>query len=509
MRGDPYRVPVIIGVGQINDPSQTETLGPSVLDLMQAALMRAERDAGGDWLSQVDFLGIENQISSEVAAWPGDDPITPHLTARLGITPRETLLTQEPSGDGPVFLLNVAANRIASGETKVAAIVGAEALRTAARRAAQQAPDHGGKRDVMRDLLDSSVVPILQQYGLLTPTDVYPLYESATRATWGQTLDEAQDESARIWSLFSQVAATNEHAALRQPVSADQVRTTSASNRMVTFPYTKLMVANSAVNQGAGLIVTSLGLAQERGIASEHLIFVGAGATAHESDDILARDSYARSPAMAASMAGALANNGLSRDAIDHVELYSCFPCVVKMARRELGWPLDRPASVYGGLTFGGGPIGNCMMHAAASMTLKLRHHGRNGLIFANGGFATHNHTIALSRDRFPDGVLNKDFSVQAEADRMRGPTPDLDASYQGSAKIEALSIPYGRDGTPAFATVVARTSDNRRLLARVPRDDEAGLDFLTLGRSEPVGSVGRATLHQDGTMHWKIEQQR
>lgn len=509
MTGDPYRVPVIIGAGQINDPGQEPDLSPSVLDLMQTALMRAERDAHGDWLSQVDFLGIENQISSEIAAWPGDEPITPHLTARLGICPRETLLTHEPSGDGPIFLLNVAANRIASGEAKVAAIVGAEALRTAARRAAQQASDHGGKRDAMRDLLDGSVRPILQRYGLLTPTDVYPLYESATRAAWGQTLDEAQDETAQIWSLFSRVAAGNDHAAIRNPVSAEQVRTTGPSNRLVTFPYTKLMVANSAVNQGAALIVTSLGLAQERGTFPEQLVFVGAGASAHESDDILARDSYARSPAMAASISGALQRNGLSRDAIDHVELYSCFPCVVKMARRELGWPLDRAASVYGGLTFGGGPIGNCMMHAAASMTLKLRLGGRNGLIFANGGFATHNHTIVLSRDRFPDAVLNTDFSVQAEADRLRGPSPELDETYQGTGRIEAMSIPYGRDGAPAFATIVARTPDDRRILARVPRDDEAGLSFLTSGRSEAVGSVGRASAHQDGTVHWTIEQLR
>ena len=29
--------------------------------------------------------------------------------------------------------------------------------------------------------------------------------------------------------------------------------------------------------------------------------------------------------------------NGLAANNLDHVELYSCFPCVPKMARRELG----------------------------------------------------------------------------------------------------------------------------------------------------------------------------
>ena len=52
------------------------------------------------------------------------------------------------------------------------------------------------------------------------------------------------------------------------------------------------------------------------------------------------------------------------------------------------------------------------MSHAVVSMVLALRQSGTHGLLFANGGFATHNHSIILSRTsstRFP-----QDFSVQA-----------------------------------------------------------------------------------------------
>jgi acetyl-CoA C-acetyltransferase len=366
-------------------------------------------------------------------------------------------------------------------------------------------PSDSAKRGTMQDLLDGTVRPILQRYGLLTPTDVYPLYESATRAAWGQSLDEAQGETAQIWSRFSQVAAGNPHAWIRDPVTPAAIRTPDASNRMITFPYTKLMVANSAVNQGAAVIVTSLGLARERGISADHLVFAGAGASAHEEDDILARDSYARSPAMAASISTALERNGLSANDIDLVELYSCFPCVVKMARRELGWPLERPASVYGGLTFGGGPIGNCMMHAVAAITEKLRGRERKGLIFANGGFATHSHTMVLSGSAFAGDGLPQDFSAQAEADRLRGPVPPFDGNYEGAGRIEALSIPYGRDGAPAFATVVGLTPAGARFLAHVPREDEAALNRLVSGQFEPVGSLGRAKAGADGMIHWSI----
>src|SRR3546814_3982118 len=66
------------------------------------------------------------------------------------------------------------------------------------------------------------------------------------------------------------------------------------------------------------------------------------------------------------------------------------------MARRILGWPWDRPATVFGGLTFGGGPIANYMSHAIVSMVDRLRSEGRYGFLFANGGFATDNHCIVL-----------------------------------------------------------------------------------------------------------------
>lgn len=504
---NPYRIPVIIGAGQISDRGQPDKPGPSVLDLMATALRRADADAGGNWLANADFLCIENQISSEVAAWPGSDPITPHVIKRLGIAPRSTLLTEQPSGDGPVWLLNIAANRIASGEVDIAALVGAEALRTAAQRAATEATAAGQGR--MHDLLEGTVRPILQTYGLLTPTDAYPLYESATRAAWGLSFDQAQQESARIWSGFSEVAARNPHAWIRTPCSAQEILTVDPANRMVTFPYTKRMVANSAVNQGAALIVTSLGRARDMGVPTNRIVYIGAGASAREHADILERDSYTRSPAMAACMAAVLQRNAASVDTIDHVELYSCFPCVGKMAQRELGWPLDRPASVYGGLTFGGGPIGNCMMHAAAAMMNLLRGEDRLGLIFANGGFATSNHAIILSGTPCADHVLGHDPDAQPLADRLRGEVPKLVEGYEGPGMIEAVSIPFGRDGAPKFATIVARTPGGQRFLARVLREDDATLAQLMSSKFEPVGRHGQGRRMADGLVHWQMEQAR
>ncbi len=500
---DAYAIPVIIGVGQINDRNEDPAAGLDTLDLMALALERADQDAGNDWLAHADFLGIENQVSSGITAWPAEAPITPHLLEKIALAPRSTMLTPQPSGDGPVYLLNHAANMIASGKAQVAAIVGAEALRTAASRAAARKQDGAEKTNVMRDLLDESVRPYLRKYGLMTPADIYPLYETATRAAWGQSCAEAQRETGVLWSLYAQAAAENEGAWIREAYSPDAITTASPQNRIVTFPYTKRMVANSAVNQGAAILLTSLGKARERGMSDDQLVFVGAGAAAHEDEDFLARDSYAASPAMTVSIRRTMELNGLSADDLDFVELYNCFPCVAKMARRVLGWPLEKSPRVYGGLSFGGGPIGNCMMHAIAVMTEKLRAGGRNGLIFANGGFATHNHSIVLSRQA-REGLFPQDFDCQHEADALRGEIPVLDENYIGPGHIEAYTVPYGRDGLPSYGTIIGRSPGGARFVCRVPCEDEDMLRFLVSGEVEPVGTEGVAVLGADGYVLWQ-----
>ena len=160
------------------------------------------------------------------------------------------------------------------------------------------------------------------------------------------------------------------------------------------------------------------------------------------------------------------------------------------MARRVLDWPVDKPITVFGGLTFGGGPIGNYMSHAVASMVERLREGGGRGLLFANGGYATHNHTILLS-SRPTGASFPQDYNYQAEADARRGPIPALDEGYVGPARIETYTVHYRRDGTVRTGTVVALTPEGERTLAAVPADDRATLDFLSNRRRDPVGFDG------------------
>jgi acetyl-CoA C-acetyltransferase len=485
-----HRIPVVIAVGEICDRPEIEAEGLDSIELMLAALREAEAELGAPVLDRLDWLGVEDQISFPNPA-PQED-----LAALLPRPPARSVKTLQ--------LINDAANLIGRGEIQLAAVVGAEALRTAAKRAqadiaAGRTPPKSSVAEVAAELAG----PLARKYGLLTPIDVYPLYENATRAAWGQSLAEGQSESAQIWSGFSAVAAANPHAWMRRAVAPAEITDVNANNRMVSFPYTKLMVANASVNMGAAVIVASLALARELGVPEERIVYVGAGAAAHEDEDFLKRDSYARSASLETTVLAALERNALTGGDIDHVELYSCFPCIPKMARRVLDWPLDRPASVYGGLTFGGGPIGNCMMHAAAQMVRKLRTEGANGLIVANGGYATHSHSLVFTRRPVPAGTFPQDYNVQAQADRRRGAVPELLEEYEGEGVIETFTIPFDRNGAPRHATVVGRTPNGARFLAHVAGDDSAMLAHLMTEEGQPIGSSGWAAREED-MIRWR-----
>lgn len=490
------KIPVIVGVGQYNDRPQNPVEGMDSLGLMVKALQIAEADAGGgEWLKQADGVLVVDQIS-----FPQLGDLSGPVAEEIGASPKECRKTKYPMGDSPCRLLNEAANMIGAGEAQIVVVTGGEALRTASARAKAAAQE----TNVMRATVNKAPKTYRQKFGLSAPTDVYPLYENATRHEWGQSLEEGQKESGEIWSRFSEVAAAEDGAWIRDAKSVEEVITPSAQNRPISFPYTKFMVANSSVNQGAAFIVTSLAEAKKRGIDEARLIYVGQGASAVEPGDIFKRDDYTKSVSMAKTLSRALELNGLKVDDLDYAELYSCFPCVPKMARRVIGWPIDKPATVFGGLTFGGGPIANYMSHAIVCMVEKLREKGTYGFLFANGGFATNNHSIVIGRDPELATHFPHDFDFQDEADAERGPVPDFVEAYEGEGEVESYTVHYNRDGSPKFGVIVGRTLDGtKRFLAKIPADDAEGIAFLTNGEVDPVGTKGRAVPGDDDVKFW------
>ncbi len=491
---DPEHTPVIIGVGQINDRRTDPADGLDSLALMIAAARAAAADAGLADLTDIDSLGVVAQISCRYDA-ALDGPVA----AALGATPAHSEVSRLPFGDTPVRMLNEAANRIGAGECRLALVTGGEALRTATARTRAAAVD-----SPVQAISKQRALGYAEAFGLVAPTDIYPLYENATRAAWGQTLAEGQAETAALWAAMSEVAATNPAAWIREPHSPADILADTPANRQIAFPYRKLMVTNGAVNQGAAFLVASVAEARRRGIPDARMVHIGMGAAAREAWTILPRARYDRSASMATVLAEVLARNQLTSAAeLDHLELYSCFPCIPKMARRLLDWPTDRATTVTGGMTFAGGPFANYMSHVIAAMAMRLRGTGERGLVYANGGFATDNHAILLGGAPLPHAHFPHDFDVQGQADAARDPVPPLDEDYAGPATIETYTLFYDRDGAPRGGVVVARTPAGDRTCAHVDGGDAALVAFLTDGAVEPVGAIGRIELGDDDLRFW------
>jgi acetyl-CoA C-acetyltransferase len=189
--------------------------------------------------------------------------------------------------------------------------------------------------------------------------------------------------------------------------------------------------------------------------------------------------------------------------AFDAIELYSCFPCVPKMARRTLGLGPDVQPTVTGGLTFFGAPLNTYMTHAACAMVRRLRGGAKLGLLYGQGGFVTKHHALVLSRQP-PREPLAQDSSVQAEADRQRGAVPAFVTEAGGKGSVESFTVLYGRGGEVEHGVVMLRTPDHARTLARVPASDGATLAHLLNMDRTPVGSIGEIAGADDGVLEWR-----
>jgi acetyl-CoA C-acetyltransferase len=268
------------------------------------------------------------------------------------------------------------------------------------------------------------------------------------------------------------------------------------------------MVANPMVNMGAALILTSLARARDAGIAGHRMIYPLGGASADDPRDYLARDQFIESHPQNAVLQAVMALAGGDGRAFDAIELYSCFPCVPKMARRTLGLGADVEPTVTGGLTFFGAPLNTYMTHAACAMVRQLREGARDGpklgLLYGQGGFVTKHHALVVSREP-PKAMLAQEVSVQAAADSRRGAVPAFVTEASGRGKMESFTVLFGRDAAVAHGVVMLRTEQDARTLARVPATDTTTLAQLMSMERSPVGSLGEITMAADSVPEWRV----
>jgi acetyl-CoA C-acetyltransferase len=299
---------------------------------------------------------------------------------------------------------------------------------------------------------------------------------------------------AELFAPFTAVAAANPLAAVRDARSADVLLAVSDRKRMLTDLYPVSLVARDKVNLGAAVVLTSVGEARARGIPADRWVFLSGHAGLRE-QRLSERPDVSSSPAAARCVAHALEVAGIGMDAVELLDLYSCFPVAVSAIADPFGLRADDPRglTVTGGLPFFGGPGNAYSLHAIAAVVEGLRERpGAHGLVWANGGtFSKHATGVYTSVPT----VWRPDGSAAIQAEIAGWPALDATDEPAGDATVETFTIAHTPGG--AVTIVRGRLADGRTFIAN-PGDPETAALFES---EDAFGAKVRAAPGEHGNV--------
>lgn len=486
--------PVIIGVGEASERIGApgyEALSP--VELAARAARAACEDAGANVIPHIDVMAAIRQFEisgpQAVAPFGRSDNFPRSVAARLGAQPARAIL--EPvGGQGPQHLVNEFAQAIGRGEMGMALIFGSEAISTirdlmTRGETRDWSESVGGQLEDRGYAVDGLNSEELAAHGARTPIQLYALFENARRAKTGLDRSAYALEMGRLFAPFTKVAAANPHAMSQEVFDAEGLAAVTPKNRLVADPFPRRMVARDQANQGAAVLIASLGKARELGVPEDRIVYLHGGADVAERKPFERRDMAAYPAAgLASRRALEVAGRGVGDIAL--FDLYSCFPVAVFDVREELGISADdpRPLTVTGGLPFFGGAGNNYSMHAIASMVRALRARpGDFGFVGANGGFLS-KYSVGVYSTAPSDwkGFDSKD--LQAEVDAWPAPAYAPREAMEGV--VETYTIDYGR-GDP-LGVLVCRTPAGERFVAMTDPADPAVVQRMIA--EEPLGAA-------------------
>jgi acetyl-CoA C-acetyltransferase len=490
------RSPCLIGVARRTwHPDECGPTGaPEPLDMWAEVARAAAEDAGaGDALTRLDRVDVVYCQS-----WQYDDPAG-RLSERVGATPRVGAYSGI-GGTVPQVVVSQAARDILAGRLDLSLVVGAEALATRRRlkKAGEKAQWSFAPAEKRPFPFDLPFHPGEVAHSIFEAWLTFAMFDNAHRAHAGTELDEYRRELGELLSPMTAVAAANPQAWFPVARGVDEIVKPTADNRLVGYPYTKLMTAIMDVDMAAALLVASAETADSLGVPDDRRVYLRGWGYAEDPVALGARVDLWRSGAMAASSAAALSAAGVAADAVDHLDLYSCFTSSVAFALDALGLDParsrrngpeapERPVTMTGGLPYHGGPGSNYLTHSLATMAERLRAEpGTFGMV-SGVGMHMNKHTFAVYSTE-PGPLVPPDDDDVAAAARVEE-RPVLE-SYEGPASVATYSVVHGRDGGPEWAALVCDvpadgSGEPARCYARL---SDAG----ALAEAERVELIGR-----------------
>jgi acetyl-CoA C-acetyltransferase len=503
---DEFRIPVLVGCGQLTQREPDPKLALSPIDLAAQVCRLAALDAGPQSriIEAIDTLVMIRSFSD--TSWRFACPFGQYrnppksLANRLGARAAQRLIYTQPGGNMPQWSINRLSEMITHGEVGIALIAGGEALATqkAAQRAGLQLEwneNPGGSFEAW-GVAKRGWSDIEDIHGMRGAIYSYPMFENAIRSHRARTIADHQAELGKLLAHFAQVAAANPLADRRDALDAHTIAQVTASNPYIGFPYTRLMNANAFIDQAAAVVLTSVGRAKQLGIERSRWVFLHGCADAHDHWYISDRRDYHSSPAMHAVSEQTFAMAETSLAEMGAIDVYSCFTSAVEIACQEIGLGLDDPRglTVTGGLPYFGGPGNNYVTHSIAEMMQRVRARpGMKGLVTANGNYVTKHSAGIYSTDEPSKLFAPVDPArYQIALDAIAHPAfTDL---AEGLASIETYTVMNERSGSSS-AILMARLDNGSRFISNTPADPDL---LAEMQRNDFIGRVGRVS--HDGT---------
>ncbi|MBU6336178.1 MAG: hypothetical protein KGS47_17445, partial [Chloroflexi bacterium] len=327
-----------------------------------------------------------------------------------------------------------------------------------------------------------------QAHGLSLPIHGFPLFENALWARSGLSREAWLARVGALWSGFSAVAATHPNAWTRAPVDAATITTPGPDNRPICFPYTKRMVSLVMADLGAAVIMSTARRAGAlRDGAGAPVYFLGGAYARDRQRFFIEKADYTRSPAMAQAVRSAESRAGVAAAELECFDLYSCFPCAVQVAQREIGIDAQdpRPLTLTGGLGFFGGPGSNYALHGIATMAEAIAAgRYRNGMATALGWFM-HKYAAGIySATPGTADLRDADLTDTAQPDAGAPPVPMVSAPA-GAGVLDTYTIIYNRAQEPGCSLLYGHTPDGLRFVANGVHDADV---YAELTASNQIG---------------------
>ena len=423
----------------------------------------------------------------------------PESIARgIGASPNSRIYTQT-GGNQPQSRLIEMARDIALGEREVVLLAGAEALKNQrhAERNNRQLDwnEHFDEALEDRGMGDSVATSQELNNGLHNVAYYYALIEQAQCHSKGRSVAEHREKMAQLLESFSKVAADNPYAQFTGSQSAADILAAPA----LTHLYTKRMIAQDGVNLAAALLLCSVGKARELGIPESQWVYLHGMAEGGELE-LSRRPDPGKSP-----MAGRVADRaleiaGLSIDAIDAIDIYSCFPCAITAVADHLGLPTDgsRSLTLTGGLPYFGGPGNNYSMHGIAEAVSAARKYSdAYMMVTANGGVMS----------KHASGIYSQ---VPSHTDWATAETKvsHIDVEHRDicldprQGTIVSYTVHFGRDGA-AHAIIIGDTASGERFVATTAKDDQSTARALL--ETDPIGQTVSVTPPEDESLNFQL----